>query len=343
MPIRYSDISRKTAKTADFVSRRYNPSLLRLVVLFFLTLAICIGITSQLLSALNMIILLTLVMGGLGTYIIVEIQRLRDVITAAEFQNAMFGSALGYNSKFCLIVKREGTIIYMDKGLYKMFPDMLKERQFSISNLLKLAKVAPDDREKILDVVQRAKPNKMMFDIRSADNRVHPIVLTVQPIERPVGFLLLRGRDYVERSGPTTLLPSSQSASAVSNPLLSKASITMFASIIDRMAMGMYMIDMFGNMLYANPLLEKWLSFKPGEIIAGNFTMRDLVHGVSLEEALSPGDFEGENSLLKKEGGIIKAYINQKIIYGDNDKPLGCVALITNMVESDTESKKKLW
>ena len=339
MPIRYSDTALKIDKKAtDFVSRKYNPSVLLVIMLFFGALIVGIGVTSLLLTPFQMIVALTIVMGALGLFVIIELQRLRDMVVAAEYQNAMFASALGYNSKFCIIIKREGTVVYMNGGLYKMFPDLSRERQPSISNLLKMAKVGTVEREKVLDMIQRGVEDRMALDLRSSDNRTHQLMLTVKPIARPSGFLIIRGRDFVEERS----LPKGSAAPMV-NPLLSKSSIAMFANIMDRMGMGLYMIDMGGNMLYANPMLENWLSFGDGEITAGNFTMRDVVQGVTVEDALNPGDFEGENSLLKKQGGIIKAYINQKIIYGDNNKPLGCVALITNIVESDSELKKRLW
>jgi len=341
MPIRYSDFIKRSDKINDFVSRNYNPSLVKLLVYFFATLAAGITITALVLPPLYFIISMTLVMAGLGSWVIISVQQLRDLLVSTEYQNAMFASALGYNSRFCIIIKREGTIVYMDGGLHKMFPDILKERQLSLSNLLKMARVPLGEREKVLDLVQHGTPDKILLDMRSADNRAHSVVLSVQPILRPSGFLLIRGRDYVEERGGGSEPKPVQAP--VSNPLLSKSSISMFAHIMDRMGMGLYMIDMGGNMLYANPVLEKWLAFAQGDIIDGNFTLRDVVHGVSVEAALNPGDFEGENLLLKKQGGIIKAYINQKIIYGDNNKPLGCVALITNMVEDDAELKKRLW
>lgn len=340
MAIRYSDALKRNKRSTDFVSRTHNPSLLKLIALFFLALAAGIVITGLLLPPLYFVVVMTVVMGGLGTYVIVELQRSRDLVVAAEFQNAMFASALGHNSRFTLIIKKEGAIVYMDNGLQKLYPDIMKERQFSLANLLKMAKVGNTEREKILDVVQRANPDRLLFDMRAQDGRIYPVMLTLQPISRPSGFLLLRAVDYAEDRADAAVRPTSVQ---MSNPLLSKSSIGMFAHIINRMGMGLYMIDMGGNMLYANPVLEQWLSFTQGEITAGQYTMRDILPGVSVEDALHPGDFEGENSLLKKEGGIIKAYINQKIIYGDDNKALGCVALITNMVDTHSEAKKRLW
>ncbi len=344
MPIRYSDFKKRSESTADFVARKYDPSLLKLILLFFAALAIGISITALLLPPLYLIISLTVVMAILGSYVLLQIQRTRDLVVSTEYQNAMFASAIGYNCRFCIIIKREGAIIYMDPGIQRMFPDLIKERQISLSHLLKLGRVSTVEREKILDMVQRAQSETTVFEMRSADNRIHSLLLSVQPIVRPAGFLLLRTRDYTEdQQRAHAAVPTAAQPQQPPNPLLNKSSIAMFAHIMDRMDMGLYMTDMGGNMLYANPVLESWLMFQPGDITVGNFTMRDIVHGVSMAEALNPGDFEGEHSLLKKQGGLVKAYINQKIIYGDNNKPLGCVALITNMIESDSELKKKLW
>ena len=343
MPIRYSDFTTTYEKTADFVNRKQKPGLMKIGGLFFLALA-CLGVAVFFLPPFYAVALLLVIVSAMGAYAITEIQRIRDMVVAAEYQNAMFASALGQNSRFCMIVKREGTIVYMDSGLQKMFPELVKERQFLLINLLKTAKGAADDREKVLEAVQRnvidKSVEKILLGMRAGDGLIYPVLLSVQQITRPSGYVLLRGWDYVEdRNG----VANAKTQAPIANPLLSKSSIAMFAHIMDRMGMGLYMIDMSGNMLYANPVLEHWLSFNEGDITAGKFTMRDVVHGLQVEDTLNPGDFEGEHSLLKKEGGIIKAYINQKTIYGDNNKPLGCVALITNMVESDAELKKKLW
>jgi len=226
----------------------------------------------------------------------------------------------------------------MDQGTQRMFADLLKERQLNLVNMLKVARVPTIEQDKILDIVLRGTPERVICDMRGHDNRTHRVVLSIEPISRPSGFLLVRARDYVEeRDTPRG------AAKAAVNPLLSKSTIGMFAHVMDRMGMGMYMTDVNGNLLYANPVLEAWLGFNEGEVTASNFTLREVLHGITPVEGLNPGDFEGEHNLLKKKGGLIRAYINQKIVYGEGKKPLGCVAIITNIIESDTEVKKSLW
>lgn len=339
MAIRYSDLKKKTDTRSDFVSRNYDPSVVKLVVMFFVALGVGIGIVAQLLKPFEMVVALTLCMGALGAYVIMNIQRTRDLVVATEFQNALFASSLSSGCRFSCIITREGSITYMDQGTQRMFADLLKERQMNLANLLKIGRVPNIEQDKILDIVVRGAPERVVCDMRGHDNRTHRVVLSIEPIARPSGFVLVRARDYVEgREGG-----AHGAAKATVNPLLSKSTIGMFAHVMDRMGMGMYMTDLNGNLLYANPALEAWLGFGEGEVATGSFTLRDVLHGVNPVEAMNPADFEGEHNLLKKKGGLVRAYINQKIVYGEGKKPLGCVAIITHIVESDPEVKKSLW
>lgn len=342
MAIRYSDIPTKDM-SADFVSRKYIPTVVQLGVVFIFVLIIAITSAVLLTDKGLLIFLLTVALGTLGVYVIVQIQRTRDLVLATEFQNALFASALGFNNKFCLIIKREGSIIYMDNGFQKMFPDLSRERHLSIAIMLKLGRVAAVDREKVFEIIERGLHDRVIFDIRGSDNEVNKIVMSFEPIARPAGFILLRGREYIQQRAGQAAQPPEDLGMANANPLLNKSTITIFSYIMDRMNMGIYMSDTKGSLIYANPVFENWLSFKEGDIAHGSYSLKDIVHGASPADTISPGDFEGEMTLVKKEGGIIRAFINQKIIYGDDKKPLGCVALINNIVERDAESIKKLW
>lgn len=338
MAIRYSDLKNRNKANSDFVTRRYNPSVVKLIGMFLALVACSIGVITLLLSPVNSIILLTVIIGGFGAYVIARLQASRDLVLTTEYQNALFASSLSNGYRFCCIVRKGGSITYLDSGTQRMFSEAISERQLTLSNLLTAAKAAKSVHDQVLDLAARGKEGSLVCELRAEDNRLHQVMLSIQPIKRPSGFMLVRARDYSAQEENA----ATKTVGAV-NPLLSKSTIGMFAHIMDRMHMGMYMIDMQGNLLYANPALEEWLGFKKGEIAASNYTMRDVVHGITNADAIRPGDFEGEHSLLTKEGGLIKAFINQKIVYGDEHKPLGCVAIITNIVANDTDKKKTLW
>ena len=199
------------------------------------------------------------------------------------------------------------------------------------------------DKEKIFSALDRGVYDTIIFDIRTSDNQTVKIVMSLEPIIRPSGFILLRAREFVEQRSREGA-PAEPKVQNTGNPLLTKSSITLFAYIMDRMNTGVYMTDPTGMIIYANRLTEQWLGYRESEIITTNLTLKDIVHqGSSDPGTISPENFEGEVTLRKKEGGLIKAFINQKVILGDEDKLLGCVALINNIVEKDPNLKKSLW
>jgi len=96
--------------------------------------------------------------------------------------------------------------------------------------------------------------------------------------------------------------------------------------------------------MYANPMLEHWLGFSEGEILSSNFGLKDIFYHTDKNPyPIEPSDFEGEIILQKKVGGLVKAFINQKIIRDETGKILGCTALITAINENSIDVKKKTW
>ncbi len=342
MAIRYTDFITNEDSRSDFLPRGRKPTMFALALLFAVSLAAGIALPALVLNKMILIGWLCLIISVSGWYVMLEITRSRDLILATEFQNALFASALGFNNTFCLIIKREGSIVYMDTGFQKMFPDLIKERVISIAGMLKHGKVTTVDKEKIFAAIDRGVYDKIIFEIRGPDNLTLKVVMSLEPIIRPSGFILLRAREFVEqrtRDGAPEM-----KTGAPTNPLLTKSSITLFAYIMDRMNTGVYMTDPRGAIIYANRLIEQWLGYRDSEIILTSLSLKDIVHqGSSHPGTISPDNFEGEVTLRKKEGGLTKAFINQKVIMGEDNKSLGCVAIINNIVEKDPSIKKTLW
>lgn len=342
MAIRYTDSLANRQTPSDFMPRDRKPTAFELMLIFVFALGLSVTLPVMILDKMMLTFWLCLMLAIAGWYVIIEITRSRDLVLATEFQNALFASALGFNNKFCLIIKREGAIVYMDNGFQKMFPELIKERNVSIAGMLKFGKVATIEKEKIFAALDRGVYDKIIFDIH-ANNQVHKIVMSLEPIIRPSGFILMRARDFIERPNREGAA-SEPKVQNTGNPLLTKSSITLFAYVMDRMNTGVYMTDPTGLIIYANRIIEQWLAFRESEVINTNLTLKDIVHqGSSDPGTISPGNFEGEVTLRKKEGGLITAFINQKIILSDDNKVLGCVALINNIVEKDPSVKKSLW
>jgi two-component system cell cycle sensor histidine kinase/response regulator CckA len=339
MPIRYTDLDPSTSGVNDFVIRRRVPTLIQLFTLFIVILLVTFGGIMFIRDDFTLAFVLTLLLSAAGWYVVVQMQSNNDLVLATEFQNALFASALGINNKFCMIIRRNGNVVYLDRAFQELFPDFLHQSKRSIDILLEQGRVSRSESEKVFTAIERGVFEKVMFEIRGSDNRFNKIVMSIEPILRPSGFILLRGREYVEsRSAldPTTkLTPSS---------LMSKTTITLFSYVMDTMNMGVYMTGPTGNLIYINPVLEQWLGYNDGEILSNNLALQDIIHqNGTRPESIEPDNYEGEIMLQKKSGGLMKSFINQKIIRDDEHKIMGCTALVHHFIEQTNNKKKKLW
>lgn len=339
MAIRYTDLDPATSGVHDFVIRKRTPTIVQLFVLFITILVVTFFGIMFVTDKFTLAFMLTLLLCGAGWYVVMQIQRNNDLLLATEFQNALFASALGINNKFCMIIRRNGNVVYLDRMFQEIFPDFLRQPKRTIDVLLELGKVSREESEKVFTAIERGVYEKVVFEIRGSDNRFNKIVMSIEPILRPSGFILLRGREYVESRAaldPTTkLTPSS---------LMSKTTITLFSYVMDTMNMGVYMTGPTGNIIYINPVLEQWLGYSEGEVLSSNLALQDIIQqNGTRPDSIEPDNFEGEIILQKKTGGVMKSFINQKVIRDDEHKIMGCTALVHHFIDQTNNKKKKLW
>lgn len=334
--IRYSDMSLEENGAIDFVSRQRTPTAAQLAIIFISIFIVCVSIIVSVGSQRALIAILFIVLAMLGWYMIYHLIRSRDIVLATEFQNALFASALGLNNKFNLIIKRDGTIIYLDRSFQAMFPDFTKNSSRTIDMLFKAAKVTKVDADKVSNTIDKGEYGKVLLDITDAHGVAHGIILSVEPILRPPGFTMLRGREYVtERSNKL-------GGEISETPSLNKSSITLFSPVIESMKMGIYITSPDGQVVYCNTLLEQWLQYDDGEIPGRGLNLNRLFPPARNETfAGKPVDFEGNVQMEKKVGGFITAFLNQKIIYNNVGKPIGCTAIVHLYDDGLPSAKKK--
>jgi len=340
MAVRYTDAKKIKSASRDFIVRKYKPSLPQILAIFIVILTVNTTCTLMMESKYKSAAFQFIFIAALGVYAIYEIQRSRDMMLATQFQNALFASALTAHCKYCLIVKRDGSVVYIDKEFQLMFPDLRKDSQLTLANMFQQGKVDNDDKEKILAAIACGERDKVIYEIRGPDNRLQKHVMSVEPITTPSGFVMLRSREYVEqRAGEG----QEAIAAVAQNPLLNKTAHTLFANIMNRMHVGILITDMSGNIICANPLLEKWLTFRKGEITPP-LSFTDIIYRAGEETVTkAPNDYEGEAIFQRKEGGMLTMFIKQKMIQDADDQGLGYVALINNPIDMDIDTKKKLW
>lgn len=349
MPIRFTD---KLASgngipvvdsNQDFVVRKRRPLWQTLGIMFAALFPITIGISILVTDMLVFSQVLFVLLASLGTYVVYTVQRCRDLVLATEFQNALFSSALGHSNKFCLIIKHDSTIAYIGRSLQDLLPNFYKQPRHAIDVLLEQGQVSKEERKQVFEAIERRVRGKVIFDIIDHKKQAHRIMMTIEPIARPKGFMLLRGREFVEKRVLGPQLPGNSKT-----PLFNKTNIGLYSYLMDSMDIGSYIIDLFGNITYANLTLEQWLDFDEGEITDRSLLLKDIISEKGLDTHVDDlKNFDGEVTLQRKVGGFFKARIEQKAMYDEQGVIIGYCALVhqlKNQPATETSEKiKDLW
>jgi len=324
---RYFDLRSNASGAAggvpDFAARKRYPAVVTLMMVMVVTLLICILLSLLVQNRTLLVAALFAIIGGAGWYATLAVQRSYDLLLATEFQNALFSSAIGINHKFCLIIKQDGMITYLDRAFQDMFPAFLRQPQRTLDVWLDHSKVTREDREEILASIERGGFSKVIFVVRTGHDEFHKIVMSVEPILRPHGFILLRGREFIEKRSSEGMDSAFQQFD-----MLNKSVVTLFSHVVGTMNMGMYMTGPLGNIIYTNSVLDQWLGFADGEIISCGLSLKDIIHPDSGPHAVAIENREMPIMLQAKHGGKVTSFLSQRVIRDDHGKITGCSALL---------------
>ncbi len=245
----------------DFVVR-HRPFFVPLMFIFLVAFAIIYitGITShqgqgQIIFALTLMI----VIGALSWFTVAYTRRQRDLVLLAEYQNTIFASAVGVGSQFTMIVKTEGAIVYIDPGLQQIFPDLDYRRLKHIEQFFELSGLPDPQREAINRAFAERSNSHTQIDLEMPDKRVITAIITVNPLPRPAGYFLLRGREYVPRPQPKIAMTATNvqiSAANNTQPLDYNYALEQF---ITYSPIAAACLDQYGVVIFCNNALQKLL------------------------------------------------------------------------------------
>lgn len=180
--------------TGDFVIRKRNHAAMQWLIICLSVIMVCLSITLMIADRLTMTSTLFVIIGITCWYVSTQMQHNRELLNATEFQNALFASALGMGHKFCMIVTRDGGVIYFDRPFQSCFPDFIKQPARSFQIFMELGQVGDGDKERLNSAIKQGNYDKLSLNIRTA-GAVEKMMVSVEPILRPSGYVLLRGRD----------------------------------------------------------------------------------------------------------------------------------------------------
>lgn len=317
----------ESAKSQEFVTRKRRPSMLHIVLAYGLSLAAIAALMASLDNAAAHWPQLLTILGivtALTAFTALTQQRSHDLVMATEFQNTLFANAASVHSRFCLITKQDGTVIYYDPGFQQLFPDFLRSELRAIDVLLKQGEVGADDSARIYEALQKGTYEKLVMNVRASDGRVVKIMLNIDPLPRPQGFYLFRGREFVERR---------DSASAGAGSLSWQSLPEAIRNLFDNLPVGIYAVEGKGKVQFVNEVLAGWLGYKARDMASGSHTVQNFVeHMAHLSDGdPAASDYEGEVQLRRTDGSTLRARLVQRVQRDARGNLQGCTGIVMNL------------
>ncbi len=310
--MRYVD--ENASNPRDFVRRRKLPTVWQYVLVFLGFYGLLIGTFVVAGTTLNFTVITLFWVGAIAALITFTIQTSRDIVLATEYQNSIFASAVGIQSLFTIIAREDGSVIYFDKALQKMFPGFSRFTQRDVGKFLEIAGASPAHTDSVLTAVTSMQHLRQLLALKDGNGNPVQVVLNIEPITYPAKFAVLRAREFVERGGA----PSHSDMDRMA-PYLS-----FLRQVADKLPLAVIATDAAGAINYINAQAETLIGYTQGMLAQAQVALGSIVRPKQGELRV----YNGEAVITGRSGEAFSALVDISTVGDDRTKPDGVVALI---------------
>ena len=322
--MRFSEMDSLTANQLDFVPRERRSQVVRLVIAFMGTMLISFIFAYAPLfrhSEVYAPLLTILMIAMLCIYTVYQKQMGLDLIMSTEYQNMLLLEAVNQGASFTLFVRRDGTIIYANDGFSKVFSGFDYARSQALEGVFERAGVPATDRERIMASIRSATSDHIIFPVQVKHDYKKEYILTVDPLVRPSGFSVIRGREYHGQRSGAQLLPD----------ILRSTSVDKLDQMLSNTPVGHYTTDLYGRFEYVTPALEQMLDYDPGSVVTNRLSLYHLIFSLgsqTVTEEYTLADYAGEATLIQRSGARVTLLLDQHIVRDGNGKIIGATGTV---------------
>lgn len=321
--MRFSETEYNSTAQMDFVPRERRHQVWHIVVAFMFTICL-LFILSVAPGAMGGPVFAGLAsmasVAVLCFYVVYRKQQSLDLVMSTEYQNMLFAQAVALGTSFCLFVRRDGTIVYANDGLRKLFPHFAYSDSQVLEGLFEQGGVRKADRERVMAAIYSSQSDRVVCPLKTLEGE-QEYILTMEPLKRPGGFMVVRGREYRDKRTGTQMLPD----------MLGTTSMDKIQHMLSNTAVAHYITDSYGRLEYVTPALERLLGYQGGELLDGKLYIHHLLYqlgGQPVGDDYTLTDYSGEATLQKKQGTVTTAILHQSVIRDENGKPAGATGSI---------------
>lgn len=322
--MRYNEMESTPSDQLDFVPRERKGHIRSIVIAFVLIIALVfIAGYAPLFRGMEAYTPLAamLLLAFLCFYVAYRNQVNLDLVMSAEYQNMLFTQAFSLGTSFAMIVRRDGTIVHASDGMSDVFPRFDYAQSQALEGVFEQGIVRRTDRERIMGAIHSGANDRLIFPILNHYQEKKDYIITVEPMVRPAGYSLVRGREYLGQRSGLQLMPDA----------LRSTSVDKLDHMLATTDVALYTTDNFGRFEYVNPAFERLFGYEAGEIIESKLSMHHLIFSLgatTVTEEYSLHDFIGDAVIVHKMGSRMGVHTRQSIIRDASGKIIGASGTI---------------
>lgn len=315
--MRFSETETTNSSQMDFVPRERRSQILNLIFAFVVVMAlIFIFVLTFPPSRREIAAMMSMgVVAVLCIYVVYRKQQSLDLVMSTEYQNLLFSQAASLGSSFCLFVRRDGTIVYANDGLRKMFPNIRHGSSQALLGIFEAGKIQKTDQERVLEAIYASRNERLVFPIFNGGFE-KTYILTIEPLKRPAGFSVIRGREYHDERVGTEIMPD----------VLRSTSMEKLNHLLANTPVAHYTTDAYGRIEYVTPAFEQLLGYAPNEIVEQRleiWTLLKNLGGLPIPEVRTLTKYEGQATLNRKDGSALPCLIFQQLMADEQGRTTG--------------------
>jgi hypothetical protein len=184
------------ASRSDFIVRKRPFSKRLAYSLCIWSIVVVLGVVWLVLNNTLFGSLMCVVVGSITLALARQIEHLQNMLQATEFLNALLSSALGKHYSFDMVAKLDGEIVYVNRPFQEMFPEFLALPARTVGAFFDMCQVPQDRGQTVINQLNQSIDATTTLDMvcGGAQKQARSVTLTVEPIARPSGFVLIRGK-----------------------------------------------------------------------------------------------------------------------------------------------------
>jgi two-component system cell cycle sensor histidine kinase/response regulator CckA len=317
-------------KEAEGFSRRdYGIPIWHVVVSFVMAFCLIIASLSMSQNIWLSILIISAILTSLLAVICSFVLKNRNVISATEFQNAIFAGAAKLITEFCIIIRNDGKVVYVDPEYSTRF--FKNEKIVNIDTLYKKGIINKKERDKLFSSLNEGKSETINFTFPMSPEDKAPLAFSIEPIGvytkgESIKKLRLAVRPIARPSGYFLLKAPRAEKVEVSDDQKDV--------YLKKFSVGTYSLKNNGEFKEVNPIFEENLGYANEEITGLGVLFKDIFYEEETAVKLLQANESWQTIVpLRNKGNmIVGALVDHRVIKDKKGKILQRYGIILPFV-----------